>query len=660
MAGVRFAAVWERVTPRYLPDEFLYTQLARSLSHGHGVEVLGEPSPFPALLEPIVTALFWAPGDAELAYRLTQLLHAVLMALAALPVFLLARRLGLRDRAALAAAAVTIIAPGLLYVGYATADALAYLLTLVAVYVCVGVLARPTLRGEAIALSAMGLASFARIQYAVLLPAMALAALVVQRGRPLAAARRYPLLTVALLLSLAVAAAASGRVLGRYESVTAFGVSHATGTWLASMSFLVALSAGVAMVPGAVAWLGARLVHPAHEARGAFAALATPLLVGLIGVSTLMAVETGSDRFHERYLIVVTPLLALAFLCWVDERYPWRRPAVVLALLLVVAIARVPLSGYSMGQGSADSPTLLATRALGDLIGVANTSLAVALVATVAALVAALSAAVRRPQAGVILAMTLLLLAASSVGAHVTDARASRGYYGKTFSGRPDWVDATGARDVLLVQTAFSARFNAMTLGFWNPSITGATSVGSNIDYLDGIRRTLGVDPDGTLRRGTALVRRSLAVANAGTTTAFAPPAVVRRGRLFDLVDPRGPARLSVLAEGVRPTGWLAPTGRLIAFPAPHARCSTLTLSIVVPARFPRMSLTLDERGKPLRRVQLRPGEHLTLRLVSGRARPSILVFRSDREMVDLASASAEVIGKARLVTGIAECGLRQ
>ena len=89
-------------TPRYFPDEYLYSALARSLAHG-SLQIRGEPAHFPALLESIVTAPVWLTGGIELPFRLVQLVHAIVAALAVVPVFAVARRLG---PSALAAALV--------------------------------------------------------------------------------------------------------------------------------------------------------------------------------------------------------------------------------------------------------------------------------------------------------------------------------------------------------------------------------------------------------------------------------------------------------------------------------------------------------------------------------------------------------------------------
>src|ERR671933_768931 len=99
---------------------------ARSLSPSGRPEIRGGAAQFPALLEPILAAPLWLLGNPELVYRLTQGLHALAMSLAAVPVYLLCRRVGLSRGYGLAAAALTVACPALFYSAFITADAIAY------------------------------------------------------------------------------------------------------------------------------------------------------------------------------------------------------------------------------------------------------------------------------------------------------------------------------------------------------------------------------------------------------------------------------------------------------------------------------------------------------------------------------------------------------
>src|SRR5437764_6174972 len=100
-AAVRLVGSAAHPAPRYFPDEYLYTAIARAIGSGQAPNVRGASANFPALLEPILAAPFHALFAPDLAYRLTQAENAFLMSLAAVPVYLLARRLSLSARYAL-------------------------------------------------------------------------------------------------------------------------------------------------------------------------------------------------------------------------------------------------------------------------------------------------------------------------------------------------------------------------------------------------------------------------------------------------------------------------------------------------------------------------------------------------------------------------------
>ena len=129
---------------RYFPDEYIYASLARSIADGNGLQIRGGAAHFPALLEPLLSSPFWLSGDAATAYRLTLLWHALAMSLAAVPVFLLCRRLGLGERTAVAAGAFTVALPSLTWASYVTADAIAYPLALAAFCALIALLDRPS------------------------------------------------------------------------------------------------------------------------------------------------------------------------------------------------------------------------------------------------------------------------------------------------------------------------------------------------------------------------------------------------------------------------------------------------------------------------------------------------------------------------------------
>src|ERR671936_1349993 len=144
--AVRFVAALAHTTPLYFPDEYIYSEISRSLAHAGRPLIRGNAAHFPALLEPLLTAPFWALGGVEFAFRATQALNAVAMSLAAVPVYLLARRLGLGKWFALGCALLAVACPDLFYVSFVLGEPIAYPLALAALYAALYALSRSTRR----------------------------------------------------------------------------------------------------------------------------------------------------------------------------------------------------------------------------------------------------------------------------------------------------------------------------------------------------------------------------------------------------------------------------------------------------------------------------------------------------------------------------------
>ena len=143
-AFLQTALAWRRPTPGYFPDEYMYAELGRSILETGSPLVRGESAHFLPLLYPLLTAPAWLWADVEHAYRTIQAFNGVAMSLAAIPAFLLARRLRVGDRLAVAAAALAVLLPELLYSSAAMAETLAYPLALATAAAAVAALERPS------------------------------------------------------------------------------------------------------------------------------------------------------------------------------------------------------------------------------------------------------------------------------------------------------------------------------------------------------------------------------------------------------------------------------------------------------------------------------------------------------------------------------------
>ena len=119
------------------------------------------------------------------------------------------------------------------------------------------------------------------------------------------------------------------RLLGYYSGVADLHVRPGEiAHWLGTDAMLLAYAAGFALVPGAVVGIALALWKPISREESGFAALSVGLLLGLFAEAALYATN-GSDRFQERYLMVLLPLVFPAFVALAAARpareAPWSR-----------------------------------------------------------------------------------------------------------------------------------------------------------------------------------------------------------------------------------------------------------------------------------------------------------------------------------------------
>ena len=625
--AVRVVASAAHPVPRYFPDEYLYTAIARALGAGHLPAVRGTAAHFPALLAPLLAAPWQALFSPEAAYRLTQAENALLMSLAAVPVYLLARRLSLSNGYALACGAFALLIPDLVYASYTLADPVAYPFALGAIAAGVAAIERPTRRGQSLFLALAFLATFARVQYVILPVAFVVASFAVDRRRVLRT-QRLPLVVLALPL-LAALALGPSRALGYYSRVVHLHVGGALLHWAAVDLLLLTLSTGVVLVPGAVA----ALVRPRGRGETAFAALTAVFTAGLLLEAALYA-SNGSARFQERYLFSLLPLVPIAFGLYLKNGRPFRLPVALFAVVLLALSARVPLSGYAEAVGKTDSPFLFAVFRLERFVGTANGSL---LVAAVIALGAVGAVAVSRG-AGAKLAVggALGFTALASLGAVMNDASNARQIRHDYLPANASWVDASGLRDVTLVQTVGSPPDRAIEQLYWNRSIAHEALLGDARPTDVYAAPRIRVAPDGTLRG----VAGNVLVQGYAATVRFQNATLVSRAGTFSLWSSDGAPKLSLLEQGRYSDGWLTRAGRLAVWPDASG-WSRGTL---------RFTLTLPPGAQPVKvrfgkvRYDVEPGQATTVVYTIDARGPWSLAFSAQRGhfLQDLRSVSVQ------------------
>jgi hypothetical protein len=602
--GARLIAALGRPAPYYLPDEYIYPSLARSLA-GHGRPLIrGAGAHFPALLEPLVTAPIWlVTNNPVAAFHATQALHALFVSLAAIPAYLLCRRLALPAWLGLAVAAVAVAVPDGVYASSMLADPLAYPLVLAAVYTGICVVAESTPWRQLVFAVFAALAVTARIQFAVVPFAVVGAELVADRGHVLRSLRRLWLALAALAVPPLVLFAGLGshRILGGYTSA-----SHALHPlslleWIGREGMLLLYAGGWVLVPGALAGLAMAVARPARRVELAFAAT-TILLAAALLLEAAQIAGSDSHRFQERYLFALVPLLAVAFGVWVERGLPLRIPVGLCAAALLLLAARIPLSGYAAAHNKDDSPTLWAVLRLEGYVSVGNGALAVALIAAALSGLAAL-VAFRKLPAVVALIAAIAACGALSAGASSFDHRTSNSLR-HTLPADLRWVDHAQLGAVDLVAPPGARKEQSWEQLFWNRSLQRLLLLGSPpIDHF--ATKQVRVARDGRLLVDGRADRRALLVQTYASTVQLTGVQRVRHELIFDLYRPAGTPRLRLIAAGRYADDWLAPRGAITVWSA-HGGMLDLVVSMpagteVTPVRFGNRLV----RVQPGRRVPL-------------------------------------------------------
>jgi 4-amino-4-deoxy-L-arabinose transferase-like glycosyltransferase len=364
----RFVLGRQVVGPWIMVDELIYSELAKSFAATGHFEIRGVASNGYGFVYPVLIAPAWRLFDATpTAYDVAKEINAVVMSLAAVPAYFLARRL-LSMRLALVAAALTVLVPSMLYTSELMTENVFYPLFLCVILALVVTLERPTAGRQVLVLVLCGLAYATRQQAVALIPAVAVApALLGWIERDLKRQLRAWLTTYAILGVGAVLVlgdtVARGRsplsLLGAYRAATS--VPYSASSVLHFLLWHVAeLDLYLGFIPFAALlaiWLAPRATSPATRA---FAAATLPVTV-LLAVEVALFASTQSGRIEERNLFYVAPfgLIALAGLAARDV-VPRVRWAIAAAALVAGTLpATIPLARFVNTTAVSDTFGLL-------------------------------------------------------------------------------------------------------------------------------------------------------------------------------------------------------------------------------------------------------------------------------------------------------------
>ena len=367
-AVMQIVVALTHAAPTIVPDEIIYSEVAKSIAAGHlpsvrGVTELGYGSVYPLLIAP-AWALF---SDATQAYAAARIIGACVMALSAIPAYLLAR-VFLPAQRALIVSSFAVFLPSMLLSGMLLTEVALYPVSLLVFLAIAHTLNRPTARHQALALGAIALAVATKSLMIVMLPAyvvgVLLMALLIRRegagvGNYLRRFRpTWGLLAgcSAAFLLLAFTSGAQQRLLG-YNAHVVDNLGFGAIPWW-FLLHLAELDLAVAVAPFlAAALICAAAFRPmASKEERLYACLVLPTICFLLVAIAAFSSDPNPHRLgygwqdpgarlHERNMFAVMPLLLIGFALWLEKpsrlprRWTWIGGVAVIALLAVLPLS---------------------------------------------------------------------------------------------------------------------------------------------------------------------------------------------------------------------------------------------------------------------------------------------------------------------------------
>jgi hypothetical protein len=362
-----------------MSDELYYERLAISIAQTGSLlpRVHGEVVSNVNQLYPVLLSTMYGSGNVPASLEGAHRLNAFVIATAAIPVYLLARRVGVGTIVAVVVGGLTVAVPWIVLSSFLLTEVVAYPACCWALLALVHAVERKTWVWDAVAVAAIGVAVLARTQFIVLLavlPVAVLAEALLTAARGAAAelwrTRRPLVVLYAALLVVVLAAVATGngsRLLGSY-SVTAENVRIDLELLELAFAHVATIALGLAILPFVVGtgWLVDRIRPTAAPAERAFAVVGVSAFVLLTLQVASFTQRFGFGLVKERYLFYVVPivLVALAAALGSRTRPRWWALAVP-AAVTAVGFAWIPVARYE--KLNVDTPVAMLNDGLLDL-----------------------------------------------------------------------------------------------------------------------------------------------------------------------------------------------------------------------------------------------------------------------------------------------------
>jgi hypothetical protein len=601
--AIRSALAFRNPAPWIFQDELVYSELAKSFAATGHFAIRESPGTggfgivYPLLISPAWAIFRRVPA----AYDAARGINAVVMSLAAVPVYLLARRLVGRALA-LAAATLALALPGMAYTSTIMTENAFFPVFLFWVLAVVLAIERPTAGRQVAAVALTFLAYLTRTQGAVLVPALVTSIVVVvlleawndDRGFRIALGRRaaafavtWGVLGAGIVGYLvwkheAKGATVLSAVLGPYSTLSKSSYTvHDTLRWLLYHAGELDFAVGVLPVAAFIVLVVAALRRrpPSRETQ-VFAVVALSATIWLLVQVAAFATTAYGRQIQERNLFYLEPLFLIALVAWAGGILP-RSPRLTGAAALVAAVlvGVVPYSSFLGPNEVANAFGLLPLWRAVDRGNIAASHLTEVIV--LAGLAAGLLfLLLPRRLALIAPAVVLVYLAAanSPVVGKVRETSVESRYGG--VQTQRDWIDrAVGTKPQVAAIWTNAPGLNFVTLWdneFFNRSVGPVYNLHGPPDGLP--QETITIDPRDTVARDPSgnVVRARYVLTDksvnvAGRVVAQDPGL----GMVLYRVD--GPVRLIGGLDGVYPDSWSGPTVTYTRNP-----CVSGTLSVVL------------------------------------------------------------------------------
>jgi hypothetical protein len=588
------------VAPWIFRDELVYSELAKSFADTQEFLVRGSPTDL-FTIYPVLIAPAYLAKSVATAYGLAKAINVVLMTLAAVPVYLWARRLvpiGL----ALVAAALTLLLPGMLYSGTLMTENGFFPAFVLAAWLLALTLERPTLLRQALLLGAMLLVAGIRVQGLVLgvvVPTAIVFKIVLdlradaapwrsgwKRLRPFAPILGVFLVGAALYALRSLVTGTS--ILGALQGYAVTGRTHYsigdTGRWtvyhLGELFFSVGYLPAVAFI--VLLGLACKARNPAGPAERAFLATTAASLLWIVPQVAAFA-SRFSLRVEERNMFALSPLLLLALVVWLGRGMPRPFGLTIVALVVPAALfATLPLETLFNISLLSDTLGFIPLFRLSQLASGGIDDVRIALSGAFVAGIVLFALFPKRLTRFLVPAAVGAFLLLSTISASnmiAAESRAIRAFAGPT----PGWIDeAIGSDSEAAYLYAGDAASNPHLLWqseFWNRSVKrvlplGIAEPGSFAD------EPVKVDARGRLSPVTESFQGNPTYVVADPKVGVDGQVIATGGAGLALYRVSGPLRLESTTEGITADGWSGPTAVYTRFTSPGGRPGTLAVTV--------------------------------------------------------------------------------